>query len=144
MQSQEIQSLVINKVSSQEVYDYLLNNNQINDNELYLVQGSSTIDAAAIQTLIAAEINKISLGVNPDDQLLYAYYNGTLIGDGIYIKGISGKDPESVGIVDTTSKTISLYDDLAAGTYTLKYEDASNNILTNFSNIGTAEPGWEE
>lgn len=143
MQSKNLNNLVINKVASQEIYDYLLDNNQINDDELYLVEGNSALNTAAIQALIAAEMNKISLGVNPNDQLLYAYYGDELVGTGIYIKGISGKDPSAVGVVEGTTHTISLYTDLTNGTYTLKYEDANDTALTNFSTIGTAVPDWE-
>jgi hypothetical protein len=39
--SKEITNLVINKVESQAVYDYMVANNLINDDELYLVQGES-------------------------------------------------------------------------------------------------------
>lgn len=143
MQSQNLNNFVINKLSSQSVYDYLLANNQINDNELYLIEGNSTLDSTAIQALIAAEMQKISLGVNLDDQLVYAYYDGHHVGNGIYIKSISGVDPEAVGVVDSTTKAISLYETLDTGTYTLKYEDENETALTNFSDIGTAEPETE-
>ncbi len=36
--SKEITNLVINKVESQEVYNYMFENNLINDDELYLVE----------------------------------------------------------------------------------------------------------
>lgn len=37
-----VTNLVINKVESQEVYDYMVANNLINDDELYFVQGSDS------------------------------------------------------------------------------------------------------
>lgn len=39
--TKEITNFVINKVESQAVYDYMAENNLINDDELYLVQGES-------------------------------------------------------------------------------------------------------
>lgn len=53
--SKEITNLVINKVESQEVYDYMAENNLINDDELYLVQSGSeefelTIDSELSST----------------------------------------------------------------------------------------------
>lgn len=43
----------------------------------------------------------------------------------------------SAGTINTTSNTISLSDDLEAGTYTLKYEDASGTPLDGWAEIGT-------
>ena len=40
--SKDISNLVINKVESQQVYDYMVQNNLINEDELYLVQGAAT------------------------------------------------------------------------------------------------------
>lgn len=37
--SKDINNLVINKIENQQVYDYMVQNNLINDDELYLVQG---------------------------------------------------------------------------------------------------------
>ena len=37
-----VTNLIINKVESQEVYDYMVTNNLINDDELYFVQGSDS------------------------------------------------------------------------------------------------------
>lgn len=37
-----VTNLVVNKVESQEVYDYMVTNNLINDDELYFVQGSDS------------------------------------------------------------------------------------------------------
>ena len=39
--SRDINNLVINKVESQQVYDYMVQNNLINDDELYLIQGEN-------------------------------------------------------------------------------------------------------
>lgn len=43
-------NLVINKVESQDVYDYMRANNLINADELYLVKGNNEIEVAAITT----------------------------------------------------------------------------------------------
>lgn len=43
-------NLVINKVESQDVYDYMKANNLINADELYLVKGNNEIEIAAITT----------------------------------------------------------------------------------------------
>lgn len=37
-----VTNLIVNKVESQEVYDYMVTNNLINDDELYFVQGSDS------------------------------------------------------------------------------------------------------
>ena len=41
-------NLVINKVESQDVYDYMKANNLIHADELYLVKGNNEIEIAAI------------------------------------------------------------------------------------------------
>ena len=41
-------NLVINKVESQDVYDYMKAKNLINADELYLVKGNNEIEIAAI------------------------------------------------------------------------------------------------
>lgn len=41
-----VTNLVVNKVESQEVYDYMVTNNLINDDELYFVQGSDSSENA--------------------------------------------------------------------------------------------------
>lgn len=54
-----VTNLVVNKVESQEVYDYMVTNNLINDDELYFVQGSdssgNTGDAIAYGSYSHAE-----------------------------------------------------------------------------------------
>lgn len=50
MQETNLQNLVINKVENQEVYDALNTNGDINDNELYLVGGDSSVDSVNGQT----------------------------------------------------------------------------------------------
>jgi hypothetical protein len=46
--SKEIANLVINKVESQAVYDYMVENNLVNDDELYLIEGDSSDDGGQI------------------------------------------------------------------------------------------------
>lgn len=50
MQEKSLQNLVINKVESQEVYDSLSANGAINSDELYLVEGGSSVDSVNGQT----------------------------------------------------------------------------------------------
>ena len=45
-----LNNLVINKVESQEVYNYMKANSLINADELYLVEGDNEIEIAAITT----------------------------------------------------------------------------------------------
>lgn len=45
-----LNNLVINKVESQEVYNYMKANSLINEDELYLVEGENEIEIAAITT----------------------------------------------------------------------------------------------
>ena len=50
--SKNLSNLVINKAESQAVYDSMKNNNLINDDELYLINGSdSNVDASSINGL---------------------------------------------------------------------------------------------
>ena len=42
--TKDLNNLVINKIESQEVYDYMVQNNLINDDELYLIQGEEQVD----------------------------------------------------------------------------------------------------
>lgn len=50
MQETNLKNLVINKVESQEVYDVLKTNGQIQSDELYLVGGGSSVDSVNGQT----------------------------------------------------------------------------------------------
>lgn len=45
--TQEMESIVINKVASSAVYQSMVTNNQINENELYLVMGDETPEASS-------------------------------------------------------------------------------------------------
>lgn len=49
--SKEMNNLVINKIESQEVYDYMVENNLINDNELYLVQNDTDMEGMISKAL---------------------------------------------------------------------------------------------
>lgn len=49
--SKNTNNLVINKVESQTVYDYMKNNSLINDDELYLINGNGSVDASSIDGL---------------------------------------------------------------------------------------------
>ena len=60
--NKNIEHLVINKVESKDIYDYMLNNNLINDDELYLVQGEDgkiEIDSALSDTSTNPIQNKV-------------------------------------------------------------------------------------
>ena len=45
-----LSNLVINKVESQTVYDYMKQNSLINEDELYLIQDVNEVEIAAITT----------------------------------------------------------------------------------------------
>ena len=51
--TQNMQNLVINEVESQAVYEYMVANGLIKENELYLVHGSEE----SIQSITTAEID---------------------------------------------------------------------------------------
>lgn len=51
--SKSTNNLIINKVESQTVYDYMKNNSLINDDELYLINGNGSVDASSINGLDA-------------------------------------------------------------------------------------------
>lgn len=61
--SKNIDNLVINKVESKTVYDYMVSNNLINEDELYLIQdaetGGITVDAALSDTSENPVQNKV-------------------------------------------------------------------------------------
>ena len=51
--TKNMQNLVINEVESQEVYEHMVANGLINENELYLVRGSEE----SMQSIATAEID---------------------------------------------------------------------------------------
>ena len=65
-----------------------------------------------------AEIEKLTLGINPADGLVYLYKDGTIIGSGIEM----GATGESIGYVDVATNTIVINTSLGEGTYVVQYE----------------------
>ena len=61
--SKEIANLVINKVESQDVYDYMLENDLVNDDELYLVDGSAS-NNSSLPTISSADNGKYLRVIN--------------------------------------------------------------------------------
>lgn len=56
--SKDINNLVINKIENKEVYDYMVQNNLINDDELYLIEGEAeTIDLTKFESHIVDKNN---------------------------------------------------------------------------------------
>ncbi len=85
-----VTNLVVNKVESQEVYDYMVTNNLINDDELYFVQGSdssgNTGDAIAYGLYSHAEGNNtLAFG-----EASHAEGCGVLPADVVIITGNAG------------------------------------------------------
>ena len=76
--TKNINDLVINKIENQEVYDYLVQNNLINEDELYLVQGvGSSADIEVDSELSSTSENPVQNKVVSD-----AINNlNTLVGD---------------------------------------------------------------
>lgn len=72
--NKNISNLIINKVESQAVYDYMKNNNLLNDDELYLVNDSGTIDASTITGL------DTYLSNNGYDKIATGTYTGSGLG----------------------------------------------------------------
>jgi hypothetical protein len=65
-----------------------------------------------------AEIDKLTLGINPADGLVYLYKDGKIIGSGIEM----GATGESIGYVDVATNTIIINTSLGEGTYVVQYE----------------------
>ena len=56
-----LNNLVINKVESQEVYDYMKANSLINEDELYLVEGTNEVNINEATETESAVLKSISL-----------------------------------------------------------------------------------
>lgn len=65
-----------------------------------------------------AELEKLTLGINPADGLVYLYKDGKIIGSGIEM----GATGESIGYVDVATNTIVINTSLGEGTYVVQYE----------------------
>lgn len=59
--SKEVNNLTINKVESQEVYNYMASNNLINEDELYLVEGDEYTNATQSKSGLMSNIDKSKL-----------------------------------------------------------------------------------
>lgn len=57
--SKDINNLVINKIENQQVYDYMVQNNLINDDELYLVQGVEEVEIEVDSALSSTSENPV-------------------------------------------------------------------------------------
>lgn len=57
--TKNINNLVINKVENQKVYDYMVQNNLINDDELYLVQGEEQVEIEVDSALSETSENPV-------------------------------------------------------------------------------------
>ena len=65
-----------------------------------------------------ADLEKLTLGINPADGLVYIYIDGKAIGSGIEM----GATGESIGYVDVATNTIVINTSLGEGTYVVQYE----------------------
>lgn len=111
--SKNLDSLIINKVESQEVYEWMKTNNKINEDELYLtpdVSDSITVDSALSATSENPVQNKVIKSAL-DEKLPLS--GGTLTGNltGKYITGTWLKTtdasevsttPEKIAVLDST------------------------------------------
>ena len=59
--SKKVNNLTINKVESQEVYNYMASNNLINEDELYLVEGDEYTNATQSKSGLMSNIDKSKL-----------------------------------------------------------------------------------
>ena len=57
--SKDLNNLVINKIENKEVYNYMVNNNLINDDELYLVQGAEDENIVVDDSLSSTSENPV-------------------------------------------------------------------------------------
>lgn len=103
--SKDINNLVINKVENQQVYDYMVENNLINDDELYLVEASEEdveieIDASLSSTsenpvqnkVITSEFSKYETKNDADAKLAEAkLYTDTKTSDMATNSGVDNK-----------------------------------------------------
>ena len=96
--SKDINNLVINKVENQQVYDYMVENNLINDDELYLVETSDLDD---VHTHTVADITDLTVSAEEINHLdgvtsnLQAQLDGTIAAvEDVKIPAITTDDEE--------------------------------------------------
>lgn len=61
---QQLNKFVINKVENQDVYNYMVENGLVNDDELYIVEGDTKIAEEDLNTSLAEKINNASGAVH--------------------------------------------------------------------------------
>lgn len=61
---QQLNKFVINKVENQDVYDYMVENGLVNDDELYIVEGDTKIAEEDLDGLLAEKINNANGAVH--------------------------------------------------------------------------------
>lgn len=105
--SRDINNLVINKVENQQVYDYMVQNNLINNDELYLIQGEN-------EGIIQSDLSQTD-STAPD-----------------YVKGVIRQESLPEGYPYKTGMTIE-WDGNTDGRYSLMgtYYHVSDEILSN-------------
>ena len=79
MEEKNINSLVINKVASQSVYDSMVAANKINDDELYLVAGNDSQTSGVTGVKGAAETSYRTGNVNITAENIGALPSNTVI-----------------------------------------------------------------
>ena len=90
--------------------------------EAGIVENETNISKLSRQV---AENDALSLGVNPDDGLIYIYKNGKAYGTGVEATGDSG---DVVGYIDADNNIV-LSGNVPDGTYTIKYEMENGTII---------------
>lgn len=104
--SKNLDELVINKIESQEVYEWMKANNKTNEDELYLIpdaSGSTTVDSELSATSTNPVQNKVIKSAL-DDKLSLS--GGTLTGNltGKYITGTWLKTTDASELSTTPTK----------------------------------------
>lgn len=52
----DLTNFVLNRVESKEIYEYMKNNNLLNDDELYLVQDDTPTSSVVIKTWTVSDV----------------------------------------------------------------------------------------
>lgn len=61
---QQLNQFVINKVENQYVYDYMVENGLVNDDELYIVEGDNKVTEEDLDTSLAEKINNANNAIH--------------------------------------------------------------------------------
>ena len=95
-----------------------------------------TVEAGTRLTNLETSLNSLSIGVHEDGGV-YLFIDGVPVGEGIFF--FNGYAGSTQGFIDT-SNNMMLPEDMAAGVYTLKYEN-EDGTYTTICDVDVTEEG---